>query len=212
MHKLSYFKKKVSFISIYTERKRKTKQRIQEAFIQLLKEQPFESISIGDITKAAQINRGTFYLHYLDKYDLLHQLEQQFFENLGAHIDPLQSRYLSVYTFEEEQEQLANTLFSFIEVHAPVLKILLGEHGRAGFHIRFKNAFSSKVRYNLEQHESFYTHVNVPMDYFTSFITAAFLGLIEQWIQNDLDKSPSEMTVLYIEIISFIQKNNTKEP
>ena len=44
------------------------------------------------------------------------------------------------------------------------------------------------------------------MEYFLSFITSAFLGLIEQWVQNDLDKTPEEMTVLYIEIIHFIQR------
>lgn len=172
----------------------------------ILEIKSFESVSIGDITKAAHINRGTFYLHYLDKFDLLNQMEQQLFEDLGSHIDELQSRYLSVSTFEAEQEHLANSLFSFIEAHAPVLKIFLGDHGRAGFHIRFKDAFSEKVRINLEQHESFYTNLKVPMEYFISFITSAFLGLIEQWIQNGLDKSPEEMTALYIEIISFIQK------
>ena len=46
------------------------------------------------------------------------------------------------------------------------------------------------------------------MEYFLSFITSAFLGLIEQWVQNDLDKTPEEMTVLYIDIISFIKSNN----
>jgi len=44
------------------------------------------------------------------------------------------------------------------------------------------------------------------MDYFLSFITSAFLGLIEQWVHNGLDKTPEEMTALYIDIISYIQK------
>ncbi|WP_425471054.1 TetR-like C-terminal domain-containing protein [Ureibacillus thermophilus] len=35
-------------------------------------------------------------------------------------------------------------------------------------------------------------------------MTAAFLGLIEQWIQNGMDKTPEEMTAMYVEIISFI--------
>jgi len=52
---------------------------------------------------------------------------------------------------------------------------------------------------------NFTENLTVPMEYFLSFITSAFLGLIEQWIQNDLDKSPEEMTNLYIDIISFIQ-------
>ena len=166
----------------------------------------FDSITIGDITKHAEINRGTFYLHYVDKFDLLEKIEQQLFSDLGNHIDELQSCYTSIQTFEKDQEQIAATLFSFIELQSPTLKILLSDHGRAGFHLRFRAAFTEKVRFNLEKNESYTANLTVPMEYFLSFITSAFLGLIEQWIQNGLDKTPQEMTRLYIDIISFIQK------
>jgi AcrR family transcriptional regulator len=193
-------------VSIYTEKNRKTKQLIQKSFVLILENKTFEAITVGDITKQAQINRGTFYLHYKDKFDLLDNIEQQLFENLGNHIDELQSHYSATQTFEKGQEQLASTLFSSIKMHAPLLKIFLSDHGRAGFHLRFRDAFSEKVRLNLEKNESFNSNLKVPMEYFLSFITSAFLGLIEQWIQNGLDKTPQEMTALYIDIISFIQK------
>lgn len=193
-------------MSIYAEKNRKTKQLIQTSFMQILEYKSFESITVGDITKTAQINRGTFYLHYKDKFDLLDQIERQLFEDLGNHIDELQTHYLSTHTFEKGQEQLAATLFSSIKMHSPILKIFLSERGRAGFHLRFRDAFSEKVRFNLEKNESFNVNLKVPMEYFLSFITSAFLGLIEQWVQNGLDKTPQEMTALYIDIISFIQK------
>lgn len=98
-------------MSVYTEKKQKTRQRIQEAFIQKLMEKPFDSITVGDLAKTAGINRGTFYLHYEDKFDLLEQMENQLFAELGYHIDQLQSHYLSAQTFESEQKQLADTLF-----------------------------------------------------------------------------------------------------
>lgn len=193
-------------MGIYEEKNRRTKQTIQRSFLQLLEKKPFEAITVGDITKKAQINRGTFYLHYLDKYDLLNRIEQQLFRDLGNHIDELQFRYSSMQTFEKGQEQLAAALFSSIKMHAPLLKIFLSNHGRAGFHLRFRDAFTEKVRVNLEKHESSHAGLNVPMEYYLSFITSAFLGLIEQWVRNDLDKTPEEITALYIDIISFIQK------
>ena len=91
-------------------------------------------------------------------------------------------------------------------MHAPMLKVFLSDCGRAGFHIQFRNAFSEKVRMNLERNDNFNANLKVPIEYFISFITSAFLGLIEQWVQNGLDKTPHEMTALYIDIISFIQK------
>ena len=193
-------------MSTYEEKTRKTKRLIQKSFLQILEGKSFEAITVGDITKKASINRGTFYLHYKDKFDLLDQIEQQLFEELGNHIDELQAHSSSTYTFEKGQEQLAAALFSSIKMHAPLLKIFLSDHGRAGFHLRFRDAFTEKVRVNLEKNDSFNAKENVPMDYFLSFITSAFLGLIEQWFQNGLEKTPKEMTALYIDIISFIQK------
>jgi AcrR family transcriptional regulator len=192
-------------MSVYIEKNRKTKKLIQNAFLQILQDKSFDSITVGDIAKVAKINRGTFYLHFLDKFDLLDQIEQQLFEDLGNHIDELQSNYSPIHTFEKGQEQLAATLFSSIKMHSPLLKIFLSDRGRAGFHLRFRAAFSEKVRANLEKNQSFNASLKVPMEYFLSFITSAFLGLIEQWVQNDLDKTPKEMTTLYIDIISFIQ-------
>ncbi len=193
-------------MSIYVEKNRRTKRLIQTSFIQILERGPFEAITVGDITKAAGINRGTFYLHYKDKFDLLDQIEHQLFEEVGEHIDELQAHSSSIHTFEKGQAQLAAALFGSIKMHAPLLRIFLSDRGRAGFHLRFKDAFTEKVRVNLEKNKAFHTGAEVPMEYFLAFITSAFLGLIEQWIQNGLDKTPEEMTALYIDIISFIQK------
>ncbi len=193
-------------MGVYEEKNRRTKQLIQRSFVQILENKSFEAITIGDIAKTAQINRGTFYLHFQDKFDLLDQIEQQLFRDIGNHIDELQSHYLSTHTFEKGQEQFAATLFSSIKKHLPLLKIFLSNHGRAGFHIRFRDAFSEKVRLHLENNEIINASLKAPMDYFLSFITSAFLGLIEQWVQNGLDKTPEEMTAVYIDIISFIQK------
>ncbi|MFC3928780.1 TetR/AcrR family transcriptional regulator [Streptococcus caprae] len=50
-------------------RQTETKTYIKEALTQLLKETDFERLTISQITKKAGINRGTFYLHYTDKYE-----------------------------------------------------------------------------------------------------------------------------------------------
>ena len=68
-------------------RKVRTKKEIKETFISLLEEKSFEKMSVRDLTERANINRGTFYLHYLDKYDLLEKLEEELFEKVQAIID-----------------------------------------------------------------------------------------------------------------------------
>ena len=73
----------------YDRRVIRTKKEIKETFISLLEEKNFEKISVRDLTERAGINRGTFYLHYLDKYDLLDKLEGELFAKIQAIIDEL---------------------------------------------------------------------------------------------------------------------------
>lgn len=51
----------------------RTRQLLQNALLELMQEKPFQAISVSDLTKRATLNRATFYLHYLDKFDLLAQ-------------------------------------------------------------------------------------------------------------------------------------------
>jgi AcrR family transcriptional regulator len=51
-------------------RVRRTRQLLEDAFRALIVQKPFESLSIGDITAHAMVNRATFYAHYTDKNDL----------------------------------------------------------------------------------------------------------------------------------------------
>ena len=53
------------------ERVIKTKKLIKTALSELIQEKGFDHVSITDLTQRANINKGTFYLHYQDKYDLL---------------------------------------------------------------------------------------------------------------------------------------------
>jgi len=49
----------------------RTKQVILEALVTLIEEKGIDAVTVKDITRKANINRGTFYLHYQDKTDLL---------------------------------------------------------------------------------------------------------------------------------------------
>ncbi|MCY8607481.1 TetR family transcriptional regulator, partial [Bacillus sonorensis] len=60
----------------------RTKRMIRDALSELMEEKAFEEITVTDMTKKADINRGTFYLHYQDKYDLLDQSEEEIIDEI----------------------------------------------------------------------------------------------------------------------------------
>lgn len=57
----------------------RTRQNIIESFNRLIQKKNFQDISISDITKEAEINRSTFYYHFLDKYDLKDNIQREVF-------------------------------------------------------------------------------------------------------------------------------------
>ncbi len=65
-------------------RVRYTKMMIVQNFTKLLKEKPINKITVKEICDLSELNRATFYKHYLDVYDLLDKIELQFLEELMA--------------------------------------------------------------------------------------------------------------------------------
>ena len=58
-------------------RVRYTRKVIQDAFLNILKEKPVSKITVKEVCDMTEINRGTFYKHYQDCYDLLDKIEEE---------------------------------------------------------------------------------------------------------------------------------------
>ncbi len=52
-------------------RTRYTRQAIREALLELMRQKSFSKVTVTEVCRLAEMNRGTFYLHYLDLCDVL---------------------------------------------------------------------------------------------------------------------------------------------
>lgn len=68
-------------------RTRYTRQVIKEAFLKLLEEKEYPKITVTEICRLAEINRGTFYLHYYDTADVLDDLLSEILKETTSVID-----------------------------------------------------------------------------------------------------------------------------
>lgn len=195
----------VPVAEIYEQMNEKTKEKIQSVFLQLLKDRHFNKISVQDIAKAAGVNRGTFYLHYLDKYDLLDGMEASLLEGLENHLQQLEPGPLLKEAEKGTISFQAVEVFRYIGQHEEWFRLFLGEHNHTGFHRRLKDFFVRHFTDKMLANPKFYQDSTVPPDYLSAFATSAFLGLIEQWLANDLAESPADMADMYIKIIFFIR-------
>lgn len=101
-------------------RVRRTQKLLKESLVQLMSEKAFKDITIKDITERADLNRGTFYLHYSDTYDLLTAMEngvlEDFQEMITAYMpsrpgNGLMPVLLPIVHYIVENEQICKNLF-----------------------------------------------------------------------------------------------------
>lgn len=62
---------------------------IRKALMELLRQKPIQAISIKELCESAGINRGTFYAHYTDMYDLLQKIESDMLQDFQEALKPL---------------------------------------------------------------------------------------------------------------------------
>lgn len=94
-------------------RVRYTRKVIEDSFLALLKEKPYARVTVTELCERAQINRATFYKHYLDVPDLLEKIEEELFQQIRAAFSAKQIEVKSFlldmlnYTYRERERFFA---------------------------------------------------------------------------------------------------------
>ncbi|NEN83595.1 TetR/AcrR family transcriptional regulator [Paenibacillus elgii] len=162
----------------------KTRQAIMEAFVGLMEEQSFEKITIHAIADRANVNRGTVYLHFTDKYDLLDQCIETY----------LQLLYESCMPDGDPSIVAANALllrtFEFLERHASIYSTLITSKGIPAFRKRM----IAMMERGIEEHiKSCGLSPGLNREILVQFLAAAVAGLVEWWIVQSMPYTPKEM-------------------
>lgn len=180
---------------IEDRRVRKTKRLLKESFIELMSEKQIKDITVKDLTERADLNRGTFYLHYLDIYDLLNQMEDEVIENVSMMIQQFNFQNSSKSTY-----LLLEQLFEYIYENKHILKTFL----QSSFKGQFFNKVQSLIKTTgLETLKNIYQESD-PIQYtlFLSFVSSGIIGVTEQWISDGMTLTPKEMALLIDNIIN----------
>ncbi|HTI14928.1 MAG TPA: TetR/AcrR family transcriptional regulator [Dictyobacter sp.] len=76
-------------IKTIDRRIQRTRQALIQSFCEIVREKGLAATSIREITKRANVNRGTFYAHFTDKYTLLNVIVcEQFHALLTSKLPP----------------------------------------------------------------------------------------------------------------------------
>lgn len=175
----------------------KTKSEIKQALTELMEEKRFEAITVRDLTERANINRGTFYLHYQDKYDLLEQCEDEIIKNILEKVHDLQVQEREVLVSEGKPFPFIAKVFEYIQENADFLRAVLGPNGDPSFQEKIKNMMIQNFFIKLGNFTT-----TVPFEILITYISSANLGVIQYWVNTGMKQSPEEMASILFRIIT----------
>ena len=103
----------------------KSKTKLKEALLELMKDRKFEKINVCEICEHAGIHRMTFYNHYADKYALFDEAIQDIKDNIHDRYTK-QIHLNSSISYTEQVIRLFEVLINELSVYRPIFKSIIG--------------------------------------------------------------------------------------
>lgn len=160
----------------------KTRQLIMTTFMDLVREKGFEKTTIRDISERADINRGTVYLHFVDKYDILEKCIDKYLEELTIHCK------------NEPQIKLKKDalpgMFSYMEENKELYSLLYKNDKAGIFRSKLHEIISAQIDAAFTK---FPKEMVASKDITTEFLSNGFLGVTEWWLRESFPYTSEEM-------------------
>lgn len=173
----------------------KAQAQITQVFLKLLIDAPLSKITVARICRDADLNRGTFYLHYKDVYDLYDQITQQLLNNLSDLVDQTYPKDPGPTAFM----QLAQSVIDYLSSNQKTVQIILHDKNSAHFIEQIRSLFINKVM--EKEHIPLSNHAyHIDVIYNINGV----IGVIIDWERGQLDCSKKDVIERLAYILSLI--------
>jgi len=105
-----------------SRRASKTRQKLLDAALYVFNTKGVEGCAIEDITESADVGKGTFYRHFMDKLDILRTLVDLATDDLIRRMPPAQSSAVSI---EDRLTQLVTAHMTFFSERSDLFLVFL---------------------------------------------------------------------------------------
>jgi len=167
-------------------RVRRTKKLLKDSLATLLMEKNINDISVKEIVDLADINRGTFYLHYRDIYDMLNQIENEMIVDLNEIADKYPGLVLKGAPKPYIQE-----VFEYIKENSHFCAMLLGPYGDMAFVEKLKKMVEEQCFRSIMEAMPANELQNYQL--FAAYTVSGCIGLLQNWMDNGMKMSPGEL-------------------
>ncbi len=189
-------------------RARHSKEKINQAFRDLLKEKGFAKTTVSDIIKRANVNRSTFYAHYTDKFDLLDKFEDELFLNL-AHVSKAIPENFSEsdFIYELDFKDYIEDVLTIISDNKEVFFILSDSVQGTNFQ---KKLFA--YMNNVWRSHNVVDKLQVDAAYVQIATVGMICSLIESWIEDGCEPTVADFGAVVSDIVGAFIEGVTFHP
>ncbi|WP_238537529.1 TetR/AcrR family transcriptional regulator [Sporolactobacillus vineae] len=180
----------------------KTQAAIRSRFLDLLLQKNFNEITVKDITQAANIGRGTFYLHYKDKFDLLDKVMREGLDATVGHFQP-QHYFQNGIIVPERGIRFLSSIYTFFRKNERFFRAMLFNEGVPNFKGRLQQCFLAKFRREIGGILPTDSHADaITMEILPIFISSGMIGLIEWWFRTGRHISEQDMARRIYQVVT----------
>jgi len=160
-------------------RTRKTVNALRTAFLELLRQKPADKITVTEITKLADVDRKTFYLHYDSIDALADELLREEVERMSKVVNEVTIHESGTFDLLELFRVLSAELVLEFGEKADVLVHTDMERVIAHLEPLFVNAIVENDSLQLAE------HLGPHLDIFVSFFCAGLLAMYRRWVDTN---------------------------
>jgi AcrR family transcriptional regulator len=169
-----------------------TKMVLRESLLELLQEKPINRISVTELCQNADVNRGTFYAHYSEPYDLLRQIEDELYEDIRNCFDG---------SAEKSMERTNLDLLMIINRNRELCRVILSENASSNFISRIYDIGSEYFR---RRWSGSIEKMDMPEEYLYHYIATGNIEIIRMWLMNDDSRSPENIAAIISNLVRSV--------
>lgn len=121
-------------------RVKRTKKLLRKGIAELAKNKSVNKITVKELTELVEINRGTFYLHYKDVYDLVDSIETELCEEFDKQVLGITPDDILHHPVD-----VLETFFEYFKNNKDIISVLMGKNGDSKFVYTFGELMNGKI-------------------------------------------------------------------
>lgn len=157
----------------------KTEKAIRNAFAELLSEKELNRVTVQEIADKADINRATFYKHYLDVYDLYDRTEQDILVEIGMLVLRLE---------EQSSDKFFSMLIDYISENRNMFRMIFSPNGKGAMRAKFDKCIDGLFR-QIEAEKMNIDLNDSRLCYQTWYRSQGCIAVISKWVLSGFDET-----------------------